>query len=67
MNEQHVRALAEAAELPLSEDRLALIAPLLSTWLDAANELSSTMAAAERQGLVPVTVFRHPTPDGTEE
>lgn len=67
MNEQHIRALAEAAELPLSEDRLALVAPLLSTWLDDANELSSSMAAPDRHDLVPITVFRHPTLEGREE
>jgi len=67
VNEHDVKALSEAANLPLSEQRLGLVAPLLSTWLEAANELSRTMAAPEHSGVVPITILRHPRPEGREE
>ena len=67
MNEQEVKALGEAAELPLGDDRLALIAPQLTAWLEAANELNRAMAAPEHQTVLPITVFRHPPQEGREE
>jgi hypothetical protein len=67
MNEQHVRALADAAELPLDEERLSLIAPQLGAWLEAANELSRKLAAGEHQAMLPITIFRHPGQEGSEE
>jgi hypothetical protein len=62
-----VRVLARAARLPLGEERLALVADLLNAWLPAAGELSLAMSAAELRTTVPVTVFAHPAPDGTEQ
>jgi hypothetical protein len=67
MNEQDVKALSDVAGLPLSQERMALVAPLLSTWLEAANELSGMIAAPEHRALVPITVVRHPVPEGREE
>jgi hypothetical protein len=67
MNEQEVKALAEAADLPLRDERLALIAPQLTAWLVAANELNRALAAPEHQTGLPITVFRHPPQEGREE
>jgi hypothetical protein len=67
VNEQDVRALCEAADLPLGDERLSLLAPALSTWVDAANELNQMLAAPEHQGVIPITVFRHPAEEGREE
>lgn len=67
MNEETVRELARAADLPLGPERPALIAPQLSVWLEAANELSRKMSAREHWTLTPITVFRHPGTEGREE
>jgi hypothetical protein len=66
MDEATVKALAAAADLPLEEGRAALIAPLLGTWLEDANELSRKLQAAERQTVMPITTFSHP-PEGSDE
>jgi hypothetical protein len=67
MNEQESKALAKAADLPLGDDRLGLIAPQLTAWLEAANELNRAMAAPEHHTVLPITVFRHPPQEGREE
>mgnify|MGYP000394966716 CR=1 FL=1 len=67
MNEETIRELARAADLPLDAERSALIAPQLSVWLEAANELSREMSAHEHWTLAPITVFRHPGAHGREE
>ena len=67
MDEGTVRELAQAADLPLDEARLALVAPQLQTWVAAANELSRKLAAEEHRGLSPITVFRQPPVEGREE
>jgi hypothetical protein len=67
MDENTVHELARAADLPLSEERLALLAPQLGTWLAAANELSRKLAADEHRPLIPITVFGHPSAEGREE
>lgn len=68
VSEADVRALAALAALPLAAGREAQLAPQLSEWLTAANELSAKMAAAENWEIAPATVFRHPgreeDPDG---
>ena len=61
LDEAAVRALADAADLPLPAGREALVAEQLSTWLTAANELNRKMAAPEHLGVAPITVFTHPT------
>lgn len=64
---EHMRALAEVANLPLPEDRLAAAAALLSAWLPAANELSVAMSQAEHLHLGPITVVTQPhSTDGQE-
>ena len=67
MDEHTIRELARAADLPLDDDRLGLVAPQLAAWLTAANELSRKLEAEEHRGIVPITVFRHPTVEGREE
>jgi hypothetical protein len=67
VNEQDVRALCSAADLPLGEERLSLLAPRLTAWVEAANELSRILAAPEHQSVIPITVFRHPSHEGREE
>lgn len=56
-----VRALAELAGLPLGEGREALLAPQLSDWLSAANELSRKMSEPEYWTIKPATIFTHPS------
>lgn len=67
MNEETVRELATAADLPVDDERLRLIARQLRAWLTAANELSRKLAADEHRELLPITVFRHPASEGREE
>jgi hypothetical protein len=67
VTEQSVRSLAAAAGLPLGPEREALVAPQLAVWLDAANELSRTLSAAEHSTVTPITVFTHPEAPGVEE
>jgi hypothetical protein len=59
-DDETVRRLASAADLPLEEGRASLIAPQLGAWIDAANELSRKMAAAEHAAVQPIMTFRHP-------
>ena len=53
------RALAQSANLPLSDARLEQVAALLNDWLPGANELSEKVSAAAYRTLVPITVFAH--------
>ncbi len=55
MDEQAVRALADAAGLPLAEGREAFLAPPLSAWFTGENELSDLMAAPEHDAVEPIT------------
>ncbi len=55
-----VDQLGHFAALPLSKERLSVVAPLLDAWLKDANQLSEKMSAAQHQTLVPATVFTHP-------
>lgn len=66
LDEDGVRWLAAAADLPLQQERLALIAELLNAWLPPANELSRAMSALELRDQMPITVFAHPFTDPTE-
>jgi hypothetical protein len=67
VDEQAVRKLCEAADLDVGEERLALIAPQLSAWLDAANELNRKLASPEHRVVQPIAVFRHPPTEGSDE
>lgn len=60
VSEAAVRMLADLAGLPLEEGREALLAPQLSDWLTAANELNRKMSAPEYLAIMPATVFTHP-------
>lgn len=66
VDEQGVRLLARAAALPLDEERLPAVTELLGSWLEAANELSRSMSAADHLAAMPATVFTHPVPDPTD-
>lgn len=66
VDEDGVRALARAANLPLTEDRIPAIAGVLRDWLPAAIELSRTMSASEQQAIMPITVFAHAPADPSE-
>ncbi len=55
-----VAQLGHFGALPLSKERLSVVAPLLDAWLKDANQLSEKMSAAQHQTLVPATVFTHP-------
>jgi hypothetical protein len=52
-----VMGLAKAAELPLSEDRIALLAPQLDVLVSAANELNRRMS--RHWELAPTVQFTH--------
>lgn len=67
MDEKTVQALAQAAELPLAEERLAMIGVQLATWIQGANELARTLRAPDHWTVTPVTVFRHPNVEGRQE
>jgi hypothetical protein len=67
VDEQAVRKLCDAADLDVGDERLALIAPQLSAWVEAANELSRKLAAPEHRVVQPITVFRHPPTERSEE
>jgi len=60
VSEAAVCTLADLAGLPLAEGREALLAPQLSDWLTAANELSRKMSKPQYQTIVPATIFTHP-------
>jgi len=66
VDEDGVRALARAANLPLTDDRIPAIAGVLQEWLPAAIELSRIMSAPEHQASMPVTVFAHAPADLSE-
>lgn len=55
---QMVQSAAALAALPLTEDRAAALAELLTAWVPAANVLSARMMQAEHlRGLMPAVVF----------
>lgn len=60
VSEAAVRTLADLAGLPLSEGREKLLAPQLTTWLTAANELNRKMSEPKYWTVTPITVFTHP-------
>ena len=60
VNEATVRTLADLAGLPLVEGREGLLAPHLSDWLTAANELNRNMSKPEYWTVMPATIFTHP-------
>ena len=63
ISKETVTRLAESAELPLTEDRVELLAPQLNELVKAANELNRKMAS---QWEIPPTIqFTH-APEGKE-
>lgn len=67
MTSATVRAIAEAADLPLPSEREEMVAAQLGVWLSAANELSRKMSAPELASVLPATVFTHPDASGAGE
>jgi hypothetical protein len=67
MDEGTVRELARAADLPLDDARLGLIAPQLGEWLRAANELSRKLQDDDLRATMPIAVFAHPASEGRAE
>jgi hypothetical protein len=61
VSEATVRTLADLAGLPLVEGREGLLAPQLSEWLTAANELNRKMSEPKYWTVTPATVFTHPS------
>jgi hypothetical protein len=66
MDEDTVRALADAADLELPAERVQLVARQLGVWLAAANELSAKLAAEEHLTVLPIATFTHPGTAGVE-
>jgi hypothetical protein len=60
VDDEGVRVLAKAADLPIPDDRLQLVATQLGEWLTAANELNRKMSAPEHLTVTPITVFVAP-------
>ncbi len=60
LDDEAVRVLAKAADLPIPDDRLPLVAAQLGEWLAAANDLNAKMSAPEHLTVTPVTVFSAP-------
>ena len=60
LDDEAVRVLAKAADLPIPDDRLQLVATQLSEWLAAANDLNRKMSAPEHLTVTPITVFVAP-------
>lgn len=54
-----VAALARQADLPLTEERISVVASILHDWNIAANELSRRMSAEQYQAITPITGLRH--------
>jgi hypothetical protein len=67
MDENTVRKLAGAADLPLTDERAAVLAPQLGAWLSAANELNAKLSADEHRDVLPITTFSHPGAEGSDE
>jgi hypothetical protein len=58
---QTVAILAAAARLPLTADRIAIVAEILGEWTPGCHELNAVMSAADRVEVVPITVLAHPS------
>jgi nitrogen-specific signal transduction histidine kinase len=64
LDQAAIEAMARAADLPLTRGRAEKIAPPLSGWLTAANELNRKMSAHAHRAIAPIAVFTHPASDG---
>jgi hypothetical protein len=60
IDESVIAAFAKAADLPLSQERVSVIAKPLVAWLADANELNRKMSQARYLDLMPVSIFNHP-------
>jgi hypothetical protein len=60
VTEQTIEHLERLADLPLTPERRAAIAPQLRALVEAANELSRKMSAPHLRALTPSVSFVHP-------
>jgi len=58
-----VAALANAASLPLSAERVAVLLPILRIWLADSAALNRLMQAPAHREVLPITVLRHRASD----
>lgn len=59
-----VRALAVAASLPLTPERVAAVLPILKAWLADSAALNQLMQREAHREVLPITVLRHRASDG---
>lgn len=59
-----VRALACAAALPMSSERVAAVLPILRSWLADSAALNRLMHNEAHRDVLPITVLRHRAADG---
>jgi hypothetical protein len=52
-----IAAAARLADLPLTQERAAAVADLLTAWVPAANALNARMRADELRSVAPPTTF----------
>lgn len=64
LDERTIKELARVADLPLTAERLHLIAPQLDALVEAANELNRKMAEPRMSGIAPNVRFAHVPADG---
>lgn len=54
-----VAALADAVDLSLSAARIAVVQPILASWLKDSAALNRLMQAEAHREVAPITVLRH--------
>ena len=57
VTKQHIDALAQYADLPLTDARKNEVLSIMQTWVPAANALSERMARDEVRDQIPCTIF----------
>ncbi|SDE54944.1 hypothetical protein SAMN04487777_11566 [Priestia aryabhattai B8W22] len=60
MKLSEIKILSDLANLPLSEERLKSLEPVLNSWIKDANNLSLKMSQEEYLMITPINVFNHP-------
>lgn len=60
MKLSEIKILSNLANLPLSEERLKSLEPVLNSWIKDANNLSLKMSQEEYLTITPINVFNHP-------
>lgn len=60
LKEGDIHTLAQAAGLNLEAGRESVVHPVLSAWLNDAQELNRKMSQRKHWTIMPLTVFVHP-------